>query len=63
MIAIILFWSLFLFCTSTDNNSPEYQEKSAEPRLLKLHYENSSGENGLTTFDYHPDGTIHMAVW
>ncbi|MBN1781355.1 hypothetical protein JW948_09540 [bacterium] len=34
-----------------------------ECRLLRLDYENSGGENGLTTFDYNGDGLLEKAVW
>ena len=32
-------------------------------RLFQLHYENSSGEKGLTTFDYNEGGILEKAVW
>lgn len=32
-------------------------------RLIKLHYENLSGEKGLTTFFYNEDGVMHQAHW
>jgi hypothetical protein len=31
--------------------------------LLRLYYENSSGEKGLTTFDYNEDGILDKAIW
>lgn len=43
-------------------------EKNAETpenefRLLKLHYENSGGEKGVTHFYYNREGRNYMAVW
>jgi hypothetical protein len=32
-------------------------------RLIKLHYENLNGENGLTTFSYNGKGIMHQAHW
>ena len=32
-------------------------------RLIKLHYENLSGERGLTTFVYNEDGVMQQAQW
>ena len=32
-------------------------------RIKKLHYENSSDEKGLTTFEYDIYGTMHKAKW
>jgi hypothetical protein len=32
-------------------------------RLIKLHYENLSGEKGLTTFFYNEKGIMHEAHW
>ena len=32
-------------------------------RLIRLHYNNTSGEKGVTTFDYSQDGKIQAAVW
>jgi cobalamin biosynthesis Mg chelatase CobN len=32
-------------------------------RLIKLYYENLSGERGLTTFLYHENGVMHQAHW
>ncbi len=34
-----------------------------EFRLIKLHYENLSGEKGLTTFFYNEKGLMHQAHW
>ncbi len=34
-----------------------------EYRLLKLHYDNSSGEKGVTIFEYDEDGIMHKAIW
>jgi hypothetical protein len=34
-----------------------------EFRLIKLNYENHSGEKGLTTFIYNENGVMHEAYW
>ena len=34
-----------------------------ELRLIKLHYENLSGEKALTTFKYNDDGIMYEAYW
>ena len=30
---------------------------------MKLHYENTNGEKGLTTFDYNDEGVLNKAIW
>ncbi len=56
----IIFFISFLFCScgnfKTNNNAMEYQ-------LFQLYYENSSGEKGLTTFDYNDKGVLEKAIW
>lgn len=37
--------------------------KKSSQRLLYLHYENSSDEKGVTTFEYNERGLPHIAVW
>jgi hypothetical protein len=32
-------------------------------RPIRLHYENTDGEKGLSTFDYNNDGTVNVGVW
>jgi hypothetical protein len=32
-------------------------------RLYKLHYENTSGEKAITTFEYDENGIMHKAKW
>lgn len=41
------------------------KEAKTEPivRIIRLHYENASGEQGVTTFDYNDDGILATAVW
>jgi hypothetical protein len=51
----ILSFSCQTFTTDRSDNK-EYQ-------LLKLYYENSSGEKGLTTFDYNEKGILEKAIW
>lgn len=51
---LILATLFILHCTNNPN--PEF-------KLYKLHYENSSGEKGVSTFDYNVKGQIQVAVW
>ena len=51
---LILALSSFLFCKNPHN--PEYQ-------LFQLYYVNTSGENGVTTFDYNDEGILEKAIW
>jgi YD repeat-containing protein len=55
--------ALLLSCTSANNGDQKQPQTSTEYRQLKLYYENASGENGLTTFDYDDSGNISIAVW
>jgi len=51
--------------TVTDANS-ETKTASVEVekyKLVKLHYSNSTGENGLTEFKYNESGLMHQANW
>ncbi len=38
-------------------------ENRQDLRLLKLHYSNSLGEKGVTTFNYDHDGKMNKALW
>jgi hypothetical protein len=62
-LAAVLFLMGMNFCASSDNNKGGNGHPEAEYRLLKLHYDNTSGENGLTTFAYDQEGCIDKAVW
>lgn len=48
---------LFLFTKSTTLTADE------KSRLSKLYYENSSGEKGITTFEYDEYGIMYKAKW
>jgi len=45
----------------------EFQNPSnvleTDQRLIKLHYENSSGENGITIFEYDANGIAQTTTW
>ena len=57
--SIIIIFLLFIYsCTPSNDKS-----NNLEYRLLKLHYENNSGEKGLTTFEYDENGNICKAIW
>ncbi|MCJ7582081.1 MAG: hypothetical protein MUP98_16335 [Candidatus Aminicenantes bacterium] len=43
--------------------SAQTDRKKGRYRLLKLQYNNSSDENGVTTFEYNPDGLMVKALW
>jgi len=54
-----------LSCSYSDadkNSSAEGSEKESY-RLIKLHYENASGENGLTTFEYDENSLMYKSRW
>lgn len=36
---------------------------NGEYRVIRLHYENSGGEKGVTTFDYDEKGQLRYAIW
>lgn len=61
---IISLLILFPF-VSLGNGVADTSNKSddLEYRLFKLHYNNSSGEKGVTLFDYDEDGIMHKATW
>jgi len=56
-----LFFSIFLKVSA----QPVNHVNSPNPncRLIKLHYENSLGEQGVTTFEYNIHGKLYRAVW
>jgi hypothetical protein len=55
-----VFSFILLLSCKTDNKD---KSDHIEYQLLKLYYENSSGENGLTTFDYDEKGILDKAIW
>ena len=61
LIYFFLIPCLFFFCK--DRSTTQTTSKGQEYRLFKLHYENSSGEKGVTTFDSDKDGNLTVAVW
>ncbi len=57
---------LFIICISgetTAQNSKTSGLKKAKFRLLNMHYENSNGEKGVTTYEYNNDGVVYKALW
>jgi len=58
---IILIVSVVVFL-SISGVSNAVSEKS-QSRLIRLHYQNTSGEKGVTTFDYNMNGDINIAIW
>lgn len=55
--------ALISACSSSDRNRAGTESTVPEFRLIRLHYENASGEKGLTTFDYNRDGNPGTAIW
>jgi hypothetical protein len=53
----------FLVLTNSRIASCENKSDDIEYRLLKLHYDNSIGEKGVTIFEHNEDGIIHKASW
>jgi len=49
--------------TSKNKITADYKSDDTEYRLSKLHYNNSSGEKGVTIFEYDEDGIMHKAIW
>ena len=58
---IIILFLLMLSISATANDIPEPDKK--DYRLIKLHYENASGEKGLTTFEFDKSGIMSKAHW
>ena len=54
----LLFLAIFL-----SRHAVHAADSDSQYRLIRLHYDNTSGEKGVTTFDYNPDGTLRIAVW
>jgi len=56
---------LILSCSYSDADKNSGAEESGKDnyRLIKLHYENSGGEKGLTTFVYDESGLMYKARW
>ena len=56
---------ILIICTSSCRDTPE--EKPEDPvtqyRLIKLHYENFSGEQGITHFYYDLEERNYLAIW
>ena len=57
---IILLSSLLFLWT---NPAVFSQTTQNEHRLIRLHYTDSSGEKGLTTFEYDHNGLMYKALW
>jgi len=62
ILSLIFLTGIYLgSCSRTGDNTPG--ESSPEHRLVKLHYENSGGEKGITHFYYDMDEVNYLAVW
>jgi len=50
---------------SLSNNEviTNHKSNNIEYRLVKLLYNNSSGEKGVTIFEYNENGIMHKAIW
>jgi len=55
----IILSSLSIFACIPSNKTSE----NIKYRLTKLHYKNSTGENGVTIFEYNENGSQTKAVW
>lgn len=53
---LILFYLSILFYSCGGYKNTKYD--NVDYQLYQLYYENSSGENGLTTFDYSDEGIL-----
>lgn len=61
----ILFFVLmiYLLLQYPNLNAQPFDYDSKNFKIEKLHYENSSGEKGLTTYLTNPDGIVYKAIW
>ncbi len=62
----LLLAATFLLSTMvscTDDAEQGNAEAAMEYRLIRLHYENTGGEKGVTTFGYDSDGRQRNAIW
>ncbi len=59
----IIFFSFLISSPILSNNLFNNSGRGVEFKLSKLHYSNSSGEEGLSTFDYDSKGNLSIAVW
>jgi len=50
-----------LFCSC--RNIKINKHANMEYQLFQLYYEDSSGEKGLTTFNYNDEGILEKAIW
>jgi len=58
---------LCMVCTAAGISSAQPRESvmydRGSTRLLRLYYENSSGEKGVSVFNYTPDGQLAKGLW
>ncbi|MEE9441724.1 MAG: hypothetical protein V3V99_03555 [candidate division Zixibacteria bacterium] len=57
---LLILCSMLIGCS---NNAETQTEDAKSIRIVKLHYENTSGENGFTTFFYDDNGLMYGARW
>ena len=60
---VVLLYSTFSSPLIGDHTVTAGRSGQSEWQLYKLHYENSSGEKGVTTFYYDENGILHRSFW
>lgn len=60
---IALFFIMMNSSIHALNDTEAAAGNSGRYRLLRLHYKNSSGERGVTTFEYNQKGQLYKALW
>ncbi len=65
MVFVIAGLAVFCSCRQTKNAASGKVTPSASVVycLFKLYYENTSGENGISVYDYDPDGHCRKGIW
>ena len=59
----ISFYLLFHILLCCINNTYANNSDSIKHRQIRLLYENSSGEKGITTYIYSENGLMENAIW
>ncbi|MFC2115441.1 hypothetical protein ACFLTU_03150 [Bacteroidota bacterium] len=60
----LLFLTLgIFFCSCSTPSGETIDVPDNKYRLIKLHYDNSDGEEGVTHFYYNREGNNYMAIW
>lgn len=58
-----IFLSILALCTVIKNQAQPFDYKTDKYLLKRLHYQNSGGEKGVTTFIYDINNQLYKAVW